>query len=270
MPLAFDYHADTTLPVEVDGLVQQALSATSAAEVERTPIWHGNRQQSAHELFRITGTTGDGELVFRGNMSGVHHLAEGMTEGKVRVEGDIGRHLGASMRGGEVHVNGSAGDFAGVEMRGGLLHIRGDAGNALGGAYVGSPRGMRGGAILVDGNAGNEAGHTMRRGLIAVGGHLGAFAAINMIAGTVLVGGKCGERPAAGMRRGTLVVMNGKPELLPTFRYAQRSEPLYLRVYLRHLAERGFDVSDRWLDASYDQYSGDHLNGGRGEIFVRR
>ncbi len=265
-----DFLADTSLPIEADGLAQAAMSATSADEVARTLVWHGNRQIAAGEFFSVKAKPGDGEVVIRGDLSGIHRLGEGMTAGTLRIEGDAGRHLGAAMRGGEIHVQGSAGDFAGAEMRDGLIHIAGDAGNCAGGAYVGSQRGMRGGTLLIDGDAGSHVGYTMRRGLIAIGGDVGDFVALNMIAGTVLVGGTCGARPGAAMRRGTIVAFGQPPELLPTFRRSSTARPGFLAVYLRFLSQRGFAVDARWPIAEFTQFSGDHLNGGRGEIFVRR
>jgi formylmethanofuran dehydrogenase subunit C len=270
MPLTLEFRAHTSLPIEADGLVQAALAATSADEVARTLVWHGNRQENAGEFFEISGNCGDGQVTIRGDVAGVHRLGEGMTAGMLRIEGDAGRHLGAAMRGGEIHVHGSAGDFAGAEMRDGLIHVAGNAGNCAGGAYVGSQRGMRGGTLLIDGNAGSHVGHTMRRGLIAIGGDVGDFVALNMIAGTVLVGGTCGARAGAAMRRGTIVAFGRPPEMLPTFRRSSTARPSFLAVYLRFLSQRGFAVDAGWPVAEFTQFSGDHLNGGRGEIFVRR
>ncbi|HEX3869362.1 MAG TPA: formylmethanofuran dehydrogenase subunit C [Pirellulales bacterium] len=269
MPLVLEFRAETTVAIEADGLVQAALAATTVRAVEDALVWHGNRQERAGEFFRISGDLSDGQVVMRGEFNGVHRLGEGMTEGSLHIDGNVGRHLGAAMRGGQIHVVGSAGDWVGAEMRDGLIHVHGNAGQRVGAAYVGSERGMRGGAILIDGDAGDQIGHTMRRGLIAVGGDAGSFAAINMIAGTVLVAGACGERPGAAMRRGTLALLGPAPELLPTFRRASRCRPLFLRVYLKWLIDRGFAIDRRAMDDEYVLNSGDHLNTGRGEILVR-
>jgi formylmethanofuran dehydrogenase subunit C len=269
MPLRFEYRTQSTVPIEVERLIPSALREKSLAEIERLPLWHGNGQLPLAEFFHITGSAADNCLDFAGDLSSVHRLATGMTEGCVRIEGSIGRHLGAEMQGGCIDVMGDAGDWLGAEMHGGLIRLRGNAGDLVGAAYRGSPRGMAGGTILIEGNAGQEVAHSMRRGLIAIGGSSGEFAATNMIAGSLLVFGPCGARPAAGMRRGTLALF-GKPapDLLVTFRAGSICRPQFMRLYLRWLAEYGFPDAERWLDADYRMYHGDQLAVGRGEILV--
>ena len=268
MPITLERCTATTVPLEVDGVLPSAFLGRSLAEIERLPVQHGNRQEALAEFFTITGSADDGGCVWRGDLRGVHRIGERMTEGWLRVEGDVGRHVGALMRGGRIDVSGSASDWLGAEMRGGAIHVRGSAGRCAGGAYIGSTRGMNGGVILIDGDCGDEVGHTLRRGLIAIGGRAGAFAAINMVAGTVLVAEGCGPRPAAGMRRGTLVIGRAAPSLLPTFRAAGRCRPVFMSVYLRQLQALGWPGAEAWPEADYHQFSGDHLNGGRGEVLI--
>ena len=112
-----------------------------------------------------------------------------------------------------------------------------------GSAYRGSSMGIRGGEILIHGNAGNEVGNAMRRGLIAIGGDCGDFGGVNMRAGTLVVLGRLGSRCGASMKRGSIVSMQPAP-LLPTFGYACRYEPLYLRLYLLHLKRLGMSVGE--------------------------
>lgn len=270
MPLCFEYRASSTVPIEVAGLVPSALREKSLAEIERLPLWQGNRQQPLAEFFRVSGGAFDNCLEFVGDLSSVHRLGTGMTEGSLRIEGSAGRHLGAEMRGGRIDVGGDAGDWLGAELHGGTIHVRGNAGDLVGAAYRGSPRGMTGGTILVGGNAGQETAHSMRRGLIAVGGSTGEFAATNMIAGSLLVFGGCGPRPGAGMRRGTLALLGGQvPEPLVTFRPGSICRPQFMRLLLRWLAEHDFPVPGGLLDADYRIYHGDQLAVGRGEILVR-
>lgn len=269
MSLRLRYLAQTTIPVEVEGIVPHLLRGQSAGDVEKLPIWHGNRRLPLAEMFAVAGDPADGCLEFEGELAGVHWIGAGMTEGVVRVQGNAGRHVGSEMTGGEVHVAGDASDWVGGEMHGGLIHVRGRAGHLIGAAYRGSARGMTGGAILVGGDVGNEVGHSMRRGFLAIGGAAGDFAALNMIAGTVLVFGDCGIRPAAGMRRGTLGLFGDVvPPLLGTFRRGGSCQPTFLNLYYRFLAQRGFAVPEKLSGATYRMHHGDMVAAGRGEVFT--
>lgn len=269
MALRLKYRRETSVPVEVEGLVPDALRDKSLAEIERLPLFYGNRKLPLGELFYISGDPSDRRLEFEGNLAGVHWIGAKMAGGEIRVAGPAGRHLGSEMTAGEIHVEGDAGDWVGGEMHGGLIHVRGNAGHLVGAAYRGSARGMTRGTILIGGNVGDEVGHTMRRGLIAVGGSIGDFPAVSMIAGSLLVFGGCGIRPAAGMRRGSLVLFADKPTMLPTFKLAGRCRPLFLRIYLLELRRLGFAVPEELLDADYLLYHGDLLERGRGEVLVR-
>jgi formylmethanofuran dehydrogenase subunit C len=270
MSLRLQYHAQTSVPVEIEGFVPDVVRDKPLAEIERFEIFHGNEKLPLAEFFRISGDAADGRLEFEGNLAGVHWIGAGMTAGSIHVAGDAGRHVGSEMRGGEIHVDGNAGDWVGGEMHGGLIHVRGRAGHLIGAAYRGSRRGMTGGTILVGGEVGNEIGHTMRRGLVAIGGGCGDFAAINMIAGSVLVFGPCGIRPAAGMRRGTLGLFAAEPpKLLPTFRRGCRFRPVIMLLLLRYLKSLAFAVPDEMFQAEYEIFHGDLVAEGRGEILLR-
>ncbi|HWB09520.1 MAG TPA: formylmethanofuran dehydrogenase subunit C [Pirellulales bacterium] len=269
MALLLRYRAETSIPVEVEGLVPEAVRGKSLHQIEELPLFYGNRSLPLGELFSVSGDPSDLRIDFEGDLAGVHWMGAKMTCGIIRVAGPAGRHTGSEMRGGEIHVEGDAGDWLGAEMHGGLIHVRGRAGDLAGSAYRGSARGMTGGTILIGGDAGGEVGHSMRRGLIAVGGSVGDCPAVNMIAGSLFVTGGCGVRPAAGMRRGSLVLLGDKPTLLPTFRPAGYGRPVFSRVYLLHLRGRGFAVPDELLKADYALYHGDLLAGGRGEVLIR-
>ncbi|MES1213016.1 MAG: formylmethanofuran dehydrogenase subunit C [Singulisphaera sp.] len=269
MALTLQLRVATKIPIEVDGIVPDVLRDKSRAQIEKLPVFHGNRQLSLAELFEVQGDAADERLELLGDMSGVHRIGAKMQAGTIHVTGPAGRHLGSEMKGGEIAVDGDAGDWAGAEMHGGLLRIRGDAAHHLAAAYPGSERGMTGGIVLVHGSAGDQVGHTMRRGLVAVGQNVGDFAGLNMIAGSLLVCGACGARPAAAMRRGTLAALGARPALLPTFRSGGRCQPLFLRVYLRALARWQFPTAAELADATYEIFHGDLLTGGRGEILAR-
>lgn len=269
MPLRLIYKAQTSIPVEVEGLVPTLTREMSLADVERLEVCHGNEKRTVADFFLVRGDASDSRIEFEGNLAGVHRIGARMCGGAIHVEGDVGRHLGSEMTGGEIHVSGSAGDWVGAEMHGGLIHVRGRSGNLIGSAYRGAKHGMTGGTLLVGGDVGNEIGHSMRRGLLVVGGQCGDFPGINMIAGTILVFGSSGIRPAAGMRRGTLGLLSRTSvNLLPTFRRGGSDRPLFLQLIFRELARLGFDFDDSLAGRAFRTYHGDFLAGGRGEVLV--
>lgn len=269
MALTAQLRTTTSVPLEVEGLTPDTLRGRSLAAIEKLPLFHGNRPTPLGEFFSIRGSADDGHLVLQGDLSGVHWIGAKMTAGSMRIEGDAGRHLGSQMRGGTIEVTGSASDCAGAEMRGGLLTIRGSAGNLLGSAYRGSPKGMTGGTILVHGSAGHEVGHTLRRGLIAIGGSVGDFVGFSMLAGTIVVAGPPGIRHGANMRRGTVVFLHPQhPPMLPAFRSVGRVQPLFVPLVAKELQQRGWAAAQA-MNATFEMFSGDVTEGGRGEILLR-
>lgn len=269
MPLVLSLRVATTLPIEVEGILPEVCEGKSLAEIERLTILHGKDQLSLAEIFRASGAVDDGELVFEGDCRGVHWIGAKMTRGRIRILGNSGRHLGSQMDGGEITLDGSCGDWLGPEMRGGKITVRHDAGHQVGAAYRGSARGMRGGEILVHGNAGNEIGARMRRGLIAIAGKSGDAPGYAMLAGTILLFGEGGKNPGGNMRRGTIAYLGeSAPELLPTFRAASRHRPIFMNLLLSKLGAAGFPIHPRRLATTFHFHTGDHLEGGRGEILI--
>jgi formylmethanofuran dehydrogenase subunit C len=269
MSLTLRLRAQSSVPIEVEGITPDSVRGKSLAEIERLEIFQGNVKLSLAEFFTVSGDPSDEVHDWEGDLAGVHWIGAKMTSGRIVIHGNGGRHIGSEMRGGEIHVLGDAGDWLGGEMHGGLIHVRGRAGHLVGSAYRGSAKGMTKGTILVAGDAGNEIGHSMRRGLIAVGGNMGDLAGLNMLAGTILVFGNSGIRHGAGMKRGTLVFLGNPPPLLPTFRRACRYRPEVLDLLYRELAQHDFRVPGEVLTCSYDLFNGDFLAGGRGEVLLR-
>ena len=269
MTLLLKYKGQSSVPVEIEGVTPELVRGMSLTEIEKIEVFHGNRKVPFAEFFDVSGSSSDSEMIFEGDLSGVHWIGAGMNAGVVRVNGDAGRHVGSEMTGGEIHVHGDAGDWVGGEMHGGLIHVRGRAGHLVGAAYRGSRRGMTRGTILIDGDVGNELGHSIRRGAIVVGGGAGDCAGFNMIAGNIYVFGSCGIRPGAGMRRGTIGIFGpDPPPLLPTFRRAGSFRLEFLRVILLDLCRLGFDFPEALFDAQYALYHGDLVESGKGEILV--
>ena len=269
MPLTLQYHGETTVPLEIEGLTPDVVRGMALAEIERFEAFHGNRKVPLAEFFQVSGDATDGEMVFQGDLSGVHWIGAAMQGGRIRVEGNAGRHVGSEMTGGEITVEGNAGDWVGGEMHGGVIRVAGRAGHLVGAAYRGSRRGMTGGTILIRGDAGNEIGHTMRRGSLVIGGAAGDCPGFNMLAGSIYIFGDCGIRPGAGMRRGTLGLFGSNPPpMLPTFRRAGDARPDFLRMTLIDLWRQGIDFPPALLETPFTLYHGDFVETGRGEILV--
>jgi formylmethanofuran dehydrogenase subunit C len=126
---------------------------------------------------------------------------------------------------------------------------------------------MKGGTILIEGSAGIEVGMRMRRGVIAVKGPVRDFAGLQMKGGTIVLMGGAEIRTGAWMVRGTIVSLS-PVRLLPTFLYACRYHPTFLRLYARHLRPLGFSIPHENQDGAYQRYTGDTSVPGKGEILV--
>ena len=269
MTLQIELTASTTIPVEVEGITPDVVRDMDLKEIEALEIFEGNNQAALADFFSVSGDPSDEHIRFLGELSGVHWIGTKMQSGQITIEANAGRHVGSEMSGGRIDVMGDVSDWVGAEMKGGMIHVRGRAGHLVGAAYRGSAVGMRGGTILVDGNAGNEVGHTMRRGLIGIGGSIGDLAGFNMLAGTILAGEGQGIRHGAGMHRGTLVFLADEPpELLPTFTYGGRQQPVVMTLLAKELRELGYAKHDL-LQNDFDLYHGDQIEGGRGEVLIR-
>jgi formylmethanofuran dehydrogenase subunit C len=253
-------------PLEAGSITPDNFLGKQAADICRLPVTYGNEAACLGDFFTVGGD-GSTEIVLAGDLRRVKHLAAGMTQGKVTVDGPAGMHLGAGMRGGEIQVFGDVSDWAGAEMTGGKIHIRGNAGHGLGGAYRGSRKGMNRGLIILEGSAGNEAGAAMRRGLIAIAGNTGDFTGAFMIAGTIVVFGALGIRAGAGLLRGALVAFH-QPELLPTFQYDCSYRPAFLDLLFQDLRRHGLSIPGNAASGCFRRYSGDFNRSGKGEILV--
>ena len=254
------------VPIEAECLSPAKIKGLSQSGIEHLVMMHGNRKVRVGDFFRVTGN-GQNSLRLEGDLSRVKYIGAGMKEGEVRVNGSAGMHLGAGMSGGVIRVSGDASDWVGPEMSGGRIEVMGNAGHMVGSAYRGQRIGIMGGEILIHGNVKNELGSAMRRGLIAVGGQAGDFAGVNMRAGTIVVMGGMGIRAGAGMVRGSIISFE-PVELLPTFTYSCWLRPTFLRFYLCHLGQSGFEIDDDHMSGRYRRYCGDNVEENRGEILI--
>lgn len=271
MPLLLAPRADAApLAVELHGVVPERISGLAAAEVARLPVLADGRERPLGDCLTVSGSAADGAIECRGDFSRVHFVGAGMTAGRIRVRGPVGRHAGARMAGGTLVVDGDAGDWLAAQMAGGEVLVEGDAGDNAAAARPGDAVGMSGGIVVIAGDAGDLAGARMRRGLLAIGGDSGTAAGFEMRAGTVVVGGRAGPQAGLGMRRGTIIALGAAPEPPATFTRGALWAPPFLSLLFRRLARAGFTPTAGSLAREpWRQWHGDHLAGGRGELLHR-
>ena len=261
------------LSIEAESLTVDLLAGLTAADVARVVIMADGRPCPLGDLFQVAGTAADGRVECEGDWSRVHGLAGGMQAGELVVRGDVGRHAGARMTGGRLTVEGDAGDWLAAGMSGGTVLVEGTAGDNVAGAVPGDDHGMTGGIVVVNGGVGCLAAARMRRGILGIGGACGEAAAFEMRAGTVVVGGQVGPRSGMGMRRGSLVALAGVPPVPPTFARGATWSPSVLPLLVGRLRQAGFRPAGGATTAGcggvWQQWHGDLLAGGRGEIFHR-
>ncbi|NLI93795.1 MAG: formylmethanofuran dehydrogenase subunit C [Peptococcaceae bacterium] len=271
-----------SIPVEAESINPENLKGKSLKEIYHLPLWSGNRRQKLEDYFEVEITESGGEaeeakvlqsednlakVVLAGDLSRFKRLGQGMAAGEMEIRGSVGFHAGASMRGGVLRIKGNAADWLGAHMEGGQIMVEGSAGHFVGAAYRGKTQGMSGGTILIRGSAGQMTGSRMRRGLIAVGGDCGDVPGFKMLAGTILISGACGIRAGANMRRGTIVLLQ-PTRLLPSFYYNCCYRPVFWGILVQELRQKGFELPHADQDFSFQRFSGDANEGGKGEILI--
>lgn len=275
MPLLLSpRHAAAAGPLGIDlaGVVPERLAPLAAGEIARLVVLADGRPCALGDLFTLSGTAADGGLECVGDFSRMHRIAAGMTDGRITVRGDVGRHAAEGMGGGRLVVEGNAGDWLAAGLAGGEVLVQGAAGDNVAAALPGEDAGMTGGVVAVNGPAGCLAGARMRRGMLGVGGDCGPGAAFELRAGTVVVAGRVGPQAGLGMRRGSLVAAAEPPAIPGTFRPGARWAPAVLPLVGTRLERAGFrpaGAAAPILSGIWQQWHGDILCGGRGEIFHR-
>jgi formylmethanofuran dehydrogenase subunit C len=277
MPLLLDcsaarFTSSSAAPLSIDlgGVTPDRIAGCSAADAARLVVSADGRPVALGDVCQVSGDGTDGRIELHGDCSRLHFVGAGMRWGEIVVHGAIGRHAGEGMEGGRLAIGGNAGDWLAAEMKGGTVHVRGDAGDNVAAALPGSEHGMRGGVVMVEGGVGALAAARMRRGILAVGGGCGPAAAFEMRAGTVLVVGPVGRHAGMAMRRGSVVAVSTRPDLPATFRRGATWLPTFLPLLGSRLQRLGFRPLAAAADAfhrPWQQWHGDFLTGGRGEIF---
>ena len=257
----------TAIPIEADSITPDFFAERNRSEIEALPAFYGRRKVSLGDLFTVNGERSD-SIVIQGDLQHVKKIGQGMSCGRIDVHGDVGPHLGAYMRGGRISVQGNTGDWTGAHMEGGHIWIKGNAGHYAGAAYPGEKHGVNRGVIIIEGNSGRELGASARRVMIVVLGNVGDFAGANMIAGSIFVFGRLGSRAGAGNKRGSLVAFGETEDILPTYRYECRFQPVFLRCYLNRMRRWGLPIPAEMADGIFRRYTGDITTIGKGEILV--
>ncbi|MCE4223578.1 formylmethanofuran dehydrogenase subunit C [Methylobacterium sp. C25] len=249
--------------IDLLNITPKALSSLSHADAAKLPVGTSRRGLTLGDIFAIK-LDGSNSLTIEGGSARLDRVGAALSEGSIRVEGNVGQRLGEGMAGGSLMVTGSAGPFAGTGATGGIITIEGDAGDHAGGAVYAAKAGLDGATLIINGSAGDKLGDRMRRGIILVQ-KAGARVGQRMIAGTI-VAGVVGDEPGYGMRRGTIVA-GSHGTLLPTFAETGTPDLVFLRLLARSIGTLGAKNLDL-LKGPMRRYSGDLATIGKGELFT--
>jgi formylmethanofuran dehydrogenase subunit C len=255
------------LAVDLAGIVPERVAGLRPRDVAALAIRADGRRCEVGEVFAVAGDAADAIIECRGDFGRVHRVAAGMRSGVVRVAGHVGRHAAEGLAGGRLEVQGDAGDWLAAEITGGDVAVAGDAGHNVAAALPGSRVGGTGGLVVVGGCVGDLAAARLRRGVVAVAGGCGAGGGFEMHAGTLVVGGRVGSHPGLGMRRGSVLALTDRPAPPATFRSGRAWRPAFLPLLFGWLGRAGFGpAAAAAAVASWRQWHGDSLAGGRGEL----
>ncbi len=241
---------------------------TAWEQLAKVPVWMGQETLEFGQIFRAKVVGDEPTLVFQGATGKLNRVAAGLTQGSVRVLGDVGDYAARGMRAGRLEILGNAGDWLGAELSGGDLIVQGQCGRMAVASLPGKRRGITGGMVQIYGSAGAGIGRRMRRGFVFVGGDCIAPAG-EMLAGTFVMGGKVSGGLGTLMKRGTLICLQPiAPSQLGGFSKGIVSQPTAWR--LLHTALHQQIATGQWpdVDTCFQTYHGDMTTGARGEAWV--
>src|SRR5262249_15477145 len=235
------------------------------AEIAGLELQTTRTRVTVGDAFRLR--MGDAQHVrIEGACDRLDQIGQGLSDGEIIVDGDVGCQAGRLMTGGRLTIRGAAGPWGASGLRDGVVEVTGSAGDHLGGPLAGETVGMRGGVVVVRRNAGARAGDRMRRGTIVVEGAAGRWAGCRMIAGTLMVRRKVGALPGYLMRRGTLILGDGAEEFSPTFVDCGAHQLLAIRLLATYVDSYS-TAFESILRRSLRRLAGDMAVAGKGEIF---
>nr|WP_255334323.1 formylmethanofuran dehydrogenase subunit C [Methanosarcina sp. KYL-1] len=211
------------IKLEADVITPDSFAGKNAEEIGNLSVWQGPKTCPLSDFFEVKGSGGSSAaetlIRIKGDAIRVKRIGEGMSAGKIEIEGSAGMHVGSGMKGGEILVYGDADSWAGMELLGGLLHIKGNAGDHVGCAYRGKWHGMKGGRIVIEGSARHQLGGGMDGGEILVEGNVEGFCGIRQNGGLIVVKGRALRGVGAEMAAGTIVVGGVIERFSPGFEY---------------------------------------------------
>lgn len=211
------------IKLEADVITPDSFAGKSAGEIGKLSIWQGPKTYPLSDFFEVLGNAGSSAaetlVRIKGDAMRVKRIGEGMSAGKIEIEGSAGMHVGTWMKGGEIVVYGDADSWAGMEMLGGLLHIKGNAGDHVGCAYRGKWHGMKGGRIVIEGSARHQLGGGMDGGEILVEGNVEGFCGIRQNGGLIVVKGGALRTVGVEMAGGTIVIGGKIQRFSPGFEF---------------------------------------------------
>jgi formylmethanofuran dehydrogenase subunit C len=240
-----------------------ALSRLTQGEAERLEVGTTRTGVRLGDCFSVS-LDGSDILTVEGGHERLDRVGASLSEGTIRVTGDVGQRLGAGMAGGSLTVTGNAGPYAASGATGGTITIEGDAGDYAGGAVYAAKAGLDGATLIIRGTAGAHLGDRMRRGTI-LAGRAGNLAGSRMIAGT-LAALTVGDHPGLGMRRGTLL-LGAHGRMAETFVETGAHDLVFLRLLAQALRGLSPEHADL-LAKPLRRYSGDLATIAKGEIWV--
>ena len=211
------------IKLEADIITPDSFAGKTTEEIGMLSVWQGPKTYPLSDFFEVMGSAGSSAaetlIRIKGDAMRVKRIGEGMSAGKIEIEGSAGMHVGTGMKGGEITVHGDVDSWAGMEMLGGLLHIKGNAGDHVGCAYRGKWHGMKGGRIVIEGSARHQLGGGMDGGEILVEGNVESFCGIRQNGGLIFVKGGALRGLGAEMAGGTIVVGGKIQRFAPGFEF---------------------------------------------------
>lgn len=266
-PLVLTLRARPEQRLDLSPLVPNRLAAMTEAEIAGLELQTTRTRVTVGDAFRLR--MGDARHIrIEHACDRLDQIGQGMSEGEIVVDGDVGSQAGRLMHGGRLTIRGNAGPWAASGLRGGVVEIAGNAGDRVGGPLAGETIGMRGGVVIVRRDAGERAGDRMRRGTIIVEGAAGRWAGCRMIAGTLMVRRKVSALPGYLMRRGTLILGDGAEEFSPTFVDCGAHQLLAVRLLATYIDSYS-SAFESIVRRSLRRLAGDMAVAGKGEIFTR-
>jgi formylmethanofuran dehydrogenase subunit C len=240
------------ISVEAETITPDNFAGKSADEIGEVVAYEGNTPRPLSELFdiKVKGTADAADEVkieINGNVNRVKRIGEGMTAGRIMINGDVDMRCGAKMKGGIITIKGNADSWVGQEMTGGEINVQGDAAYYVGAGYRGEACGMRGGKITVFGNANDFVGEHMCGGEIVIKGNAGIMPGLSNKGGRIVIEGDT-DMPGSEMTKGTIIVKGNVRDMMPVFQ------------------REGIEAVD---GVEFTKYVGDVVVGGKGELFVK-